>query len=615
MSLEAIIIDRRPAYLQAQAAASLLLLPLGARTLLERLGAHLRRVDVHTLTIVPDFPSDAEYAAQIARRAPEARIASAATLDEMVDAAEPADLLLLLDSRFVPVSGYDLAGFLADVSRCRLVKHLVALQRSPDGTQERVVCDAEHRIRAIRRLYDGVTQFDLRGVSSSVLSAAAARHLDTLSPLCLATLRARLAAGSTPSRDITAPTEVLDLAEEHDLLTLHERCLHDDVAAGAELGLRLLAPDVWGSAGAEVHPESRVFGPVILQRGARIEAGAIVIGPAVVGADAVVTPGALLAQGLVVQGVRISAAQPVVGRVSAGGKTAGLDAEQAAAAAGVRTPVLLPGLRAERGRQGSWQSDTPAARRPFESLVKRVLDACAALVGLVLLLPLLAVVAVLVKLTSRGPIFFSHEREGIGGRVFRCWKFRTMVERAHQQQRALYQQNAVDGPQFKMSHDPRVTPLGHWLRTTNIDELPQLWNVVRGEMSLIGPRPSPFRENQICVPWRQARLSVRPGITGLWQVCRHERAAGDFHQWIHFDMLYVRHWSLALDVRIMLATLGTLGGRWNVPLTWMIPAPQLQRYTNLTMDLQAAAAVPPARGTSPSPAEERGKQPALAGME
>jgi hypothetical protein len=120
-----------------------------------------------------------------------------------------------------------------------------------------------------------------------------------------------------------------------------------------------------------------------------------------------------------------------------------------------------------------------------------------------------------------------------------------------------------------------VTPVGRWLRATNLDELPQLFNVARGEMSLIGPRPSPFRENQICVPWRRARLSVRPGITGLWQVCRDARTCGDFHQWICYDTLYVRHLSLTLDFKILAATLLSMGGQWSVPLRWLIPHPRL----------------------------------------
>jgi lipopolysaccharide/colanic/teichoic acid biosynthesis glycosyltransferase len=121
-----------------------------------------------------------------------------------------------------------------------------------------------------------------------------------------------------------------------------------------------------------------------------------------------------------------------------------------------------------------------------------------------------------------------------------------------------------------MKHDPRVTRLGRWLRLISLDELPQLINVAMGQMSLVGPRPSPFRENQTCVPWRDARLSVRPGITGLWQVCRHDRSSGDFHQWIYYDMQYVRHMSFLLDLKILIATVITLGGKGHVPLSWMI---------------------------------------------
>jgi lipopolysaccharide/colanic/teichoic acid biosynthesis glycosyltransferase len=147
-----------------------------------------------------------------------------------------------------------------------------------------------------------------------------------------------------------------------------------------------------------------------------------------------------------------------------------------------------------------------------------------------------------------------------------------MREGADAEQRELYAVNQADGPQFKLDADPRVTRIGHLLRATSLDELPQLFNVVWGEMSLVGPRPSPFRENQLCVPWREARLSVRPGITGLWQVCRHDRVAGDFHQWIEYDLLYVQRMSGWLDLKILLATLVTAGGKGHVPLPWMLPA-------------------------------------------
>jgi lipopolysaccharide/colanic/teichoic acid biosynthesis glycosyltransferase len=138
-------------------------------------------------------------------------------------------------------------------------------------------------------------------------------------------------------------------------------------------------------------------------------------------------------------------------------------------------------------------------------------------------------------------------------------------------QRNLADRNEVDGPQFKIENDPRVTRVGRILRATNLDELPQLFNVLFGQMSLVGPRPSPFRENQICVPWRRARLSVRPGITGLWQVCRGHREQSDFNQWIYYDITYVRNGGFWLDLKILAATVLTLGGKWSVPLTWIVP--------------------------------------------
>jgi lipopolysaccharide/colanic/teichoic acid biosynthesis glycosyltransferase len=190
--------------------------------------------------------------------------------------------------------------------------------------------------------------------------------------------------------------------------------------------------------------------------------------------------------------------------------------------------------------------------------------------ALVVLAPLLGLIALLVKATSRGPVFYGDEREGMGGRVFRCWKFRSMYIGADVLQRELASLNELDGPQFKMDDDPRVTPVGRWLRRLNLDELPQLWNVVAGEMSLVGPRPSPFRENQVCIPWREARLSVRPGITGLWQICRDRRGSVDFHQWIYYDMTYVLRASPWLDLRILLATVLSVGGRYPVPMSRLI---------------------------------------------
>jgi len=224
---------------------------------------------------------------------------------------------------------------------------------------------------------------------------------------------------------------------------------------------------------------------------------------------------------------------------------------------------------------GGWPEPGGSAR---DLALKRALDVFAALVGIAVMFPLLALIAAAVWLESRGPIFYGDRREGFRGRDFSCWKFRTMFTGAHLAQMQLKAQDQTDGPHFKMDRDPRVTRVGRVLRTLNVDELPQLFNVLVGEMSLVGPRPSPFRENQVCVPWRSARLSVPPGITGLWQVCRHDRAAGDFHQWIEYDLLYIQHRSFALDLKILVCTFLTLGGKVaHVPSSWLVKTGTLSR--------------------------------------
>jgi lipopolysaccharide/colanic/teichoic acid biosynthesis glycosyltransferase len=215
------------------------------------------------------------------------------------------------------------------------------------------------------------------------------------------------------------------------------------------------------------------------------------------------------------------------------------------------------------------------ARPAIYPRIKAFVEPIIATLATILISPLLLLIALVIKLESRGPVLYGDQRETLGGRTFRCWKFRTMIVGAHAKQREMLTTNQLDGPQFKIDRDPRITRIGAWLRKLSLDELPQLFNVIVGEMSLIGPRPSPFRENQICIPWREARLSVRPGISGLWQVCRAERSAGDFHQWIHYDLLYVRNVSLMVDLRLAIATCVTLISGRRTPPSWILPADAL----------------------------------------
>jgi lipopolysaccharide/colanic/teichoic acid biosynthesis glycosyltransferase len=305
---------------------------------------------------------------------------------------------------------------------------------------------------------------------------------------------------------------------------------------------------------------------VIVHDDAVIEENATVAGPALVGAGSRVGAGAVVAQCLLGPGSVVPRGVTIRHRLVLGGSTF----DVLGSTPPPRAYRPFPGIGSGSGAPpvALHQQEPP---RPIYPGLKRVLETTIALVGLAVASPLMAAIAALVKLGSKGPILYGDEREGVNGVAFRCWKFRTMVEGADARQHQLSAQNQMDGPQFKLARDPRVTWVGRFLRPSSFDELPQLINVLMGDMSLVGPRPSPFRENQMCIPWRKARLSVRPGITGLWQVCRHDRAKGDFHQWIYYDLLYARHMSLWLDLKLLVATVATLGGRGHVPLSWMIP--------------------------------------------
>jgi exopolysaccharide biosynthesis polyprenyl glycosylphosphotransferase len=193
-----------------------------------------------------------------------------------------------------------------------------------------------------------------------------------------------------------------------------------------------------------------------------------------------------------------------------------------------------------------------APKRPEMLALKYTFDTIAAAVGLLLISPLLLIVSLLILATMGRPIFFSQVRSGLFSREFRMLKFRTMVKSAESQRDALSAKNEMDGPVFKITRDPRVTGLGRFLRKWSIDELPQLFNVLIGDMSLVGPRPLPIREQKEIVGRRRRRLSMRPGITGLWQVSGRNDI--DFEQWMRLDLEYVDHWSFWTDCKILLKT-------------------------------------------------------------
>jgi len=188
----------------------------------------------------------------------------------------------------------------------------------------------------------------------------------------------------------------------------------------------------------------------------------------------------------------------------------------------------------------------------FSLFVKRAMDVILALALLILLVPFLIVIGILVGLTSKGPVIYRQIRCGLYGRKFTLYKFRSMNEGAEDVLWEIRHLNEMDGPVFKMRNDPRVTLFGRFLRKSSLDEFPQLWNVVKGDMSLVGPRSPLPEEVKEYTRWQRRRLSVKPGITCLWQVSGRNEI--DFHEWMKLDLQYIDNWSLLLDLKILLRT-------------------------------------------------------------
>jgi exopolysaccharide biosynthesis polyprenyl glycosylphosphotransferase len=212
---------------------------------------------------------------------------------------------------------------------------------------------------------------------------------------------------------------------------------------------------------------------------------------------------------------------------------------------------LLPErLEVQRIAGRSYIGFTPVAE---VSWLKRALDMIVVSLGLIVISPLLGLISLAIVLDSRGPIFYGQERVGKDGRHFRMLKFRSMVTDADRRLAALKEHNEVSGPMFKMRRDPRVTRVGRFIRRWSLDELPQLFNVLRGEMSLVGPRPPVPSEVSEYEEWQLGRLRAVPGLTGLWQVSG--RSEVSFHDMVRLDLHYIRNWSLSLDIEILLRTI------------------------------------------------------------
>ncbi len=316
---------------------------------------------------------------------------------------------------------------------------------------------------------------------------------------------------------------------------------------------------IWVGDGVDISPDAYMMGPVIIGDRCTIAGGAQIVGPAVIGDDCKISSGSIVRESILWNGV-ILQKRARVDYCIAGENLVVLEDERLKNA--VLTENLSTGdiniiprdyYRPTVIPNGNQTHFVTSARYGLFNMIKRAMDIFVSLIGLFFSLPLFFLIAVAIKADSSGPVFFKQKRCGKNGKEFTMIKFRTMVQDAPGLQNKLSANKDVDGPVFKMKSDPRITRIGRILRKTSLDELPQLFNVLKGEMSLVGPRPLVMSEMKCSPNWREVRLKVKPGITGLWQI--QGRSEAPFHDWIRYDIYYVKHQSIFLDLKILIKTI------------------------------------------------------------
>lgn len=326
-----------------------------------------------------------------------------------------------------------------------------------------------------------------------------------------------------------------------------------------------IADGVWVGDDVKIAKSARLVGPVLIGSRSHISDDTMILGPVAIGAGSHIEAGARVENSFLGIASRI-------GKGASLRKSLVADRGVVRMGENLRRSVIVNAKDLEGGlslvpikhddgfrvvlRHGRFVPTVQARRQWFKGM-KRAVDVTAAASMLVVLSPVFAVIAAAIKWGGDGPVFYSQRRCGRDGHEFRMHKFRTMVVDAHEMQQKLSENKDVDGPMFKLENDPRVTRIGRFLRDTSLDELPQLINVLKAEMSLVGPRPLVMEEMSFAPNWRDIRLQVTPGITGLWQVNGRHKVS--FHDWIKNDIRYVKEQSFGLDAKILLSTFRVLG--------------------------------------------------------
>jgi len=432
--------------------------------------------------------------------------------------------------------------------------------------REKVRLTAHCKIAGFRRLYSDSTEPAPSPtdwphhvfIKTNVLDKAFA---NSILPCSFSDFIKRCLSNALKLRAINVGGGVLDLETEDGLLNFCKTRLDSSPYIRSYRSNR----DTQGGTrivhSSTVSQSSRLVGKVLLGENVRIGPKVVIVGPTIIGDNVRIEQAAAINSSIIGPGVCVPRNQLVQNRVVKGPQcnwkrlthsTSNNSKQICYPTFGLsRQPRRFPvgDLFAKRQpRVNDTFRDWP--RFSYARCFKRLADFVAAIVVLILFAPIMPFVTLAIRLTSQGPVFFKDKRQGLHGKAFNCVKFRTMIVGADKMQDKLRIVSQVDGPQFKMADDPRLSAVGRFLRETYIDEVPQFFNVLLGQMSVVGPRPSPESENTLCPPWRDARLSVRPGITGLWQIFRTRQPMKDFQEWIHYDIKYVRDISPRMDLSI-----------------------------------------------------------------
>jgi len=339
-----------------------------------------------------------------------------------------------------------------------------------------------------------------------------------------------------------------------DYYNFHRSRLLDGHVPG---GFKEVGANVWVGRDVAISPRSYLLGPAVIGDNCVVRDHAQVIGPVILGSDCLVEEGAIIRESILWKGTDVRKGASLFYCVAAANTDikAGRSYSNMTLVGDIKhgDTNIVPSREHKATVSGVTVGKMEAVKSRAYRMTKRAVDLIFSLAALLILSPLMFIIALIVKLDSPGSVIYGQKRCGRGGREFNMLKFRTMIEDAHEQQGKYMDSKSVDGPVFKLEKDPRITRVGNFLRKTSLDELPQLLNVIRGDMSLVGPRPLVMGEMKFSPSWRDIRLKVKPGVTGLWQV--EGRSSPYFHDWIRYDVSYVKEQSLTGDIKILLKTI------------------------------------------------------------